>query len=272
MASTTSTLLQLELMVDGENTNTWGVIANRNFETLERATSGYSSVAIAGTTTTLTNTPWTVGTWHDLNLKLTGTLTANSVVVVPTQKKTYIVENATTGAFTLTVKTSAGTGVAVPQGQRALLSCDGTNVVGIVLQAYSTGSMPTGGGTATGTLNMADFELIRPQLKDYALTVNARGSISGAQTLDMTLGNYVTATIAGATTFTFSNPPATGIAGGFVLVLTNGGSAVVTWPASVKWPAATAPTLTSSGVDVLAFITNDAGTTWRGVLSQKGSA
>jgi len=48
------------------------------------------------------------------------------------------------------------------------------------------------------------------------------------------------------------------------LILTNGGSQTVTWPASVDWAAATAPTLTSSGVDVLIFTTVDAGTIWYG--------
>jgi hypothetical protein len=99
--------------------------------------------------------------------------------------------------------------------------------------------------------------------------VNARGSISGAQTIDMELGNVVTATITGATQFTFSNPPASGRAGGFVLILTNGGAGTITWSSSPKWAAGTAPTLTSSGVDILAFQTTDAGTTWRGLLVGK---
>jgi len=65
-------------------------------------------------------------------------------------------------------------------------------------------------------------------------------------------------------TFTFTNPPGSGDAGSFTLILTNGGSQTVNWPASVNWAGGTAPTLTSSGVDVLTFITVDAGTTWYG--------
>jgi hypothetical protein len=114
------------------------------------------------------------------------------------------------------------------------------------------------GGTFTG------------QILGYSLKTNARGSISGSQTIDLTLGNYVTATATGIITWTFSNPTASPNASGFILELTNGGAFTQNWP-SVKWPGGTAPTLTASGVDVLAFITDDAGTNWRGVASMLDS-
>lgn len=59
----------------------------------------------------------------------TGTLTQNVDVVVPTEENLYHVHNNTSGAFTVTVKTSAGTGIAVTQGKKCVLVCDGTNVV-----------------------------------------------------------------------------------------------------------------------------------------------
>lgn len=120
------------------------------------------------------------------------------------------------------------------------------------------------------SIDLADGQLVRPLIKDYGLVHNARGSISGNQTIDLTLGNFVSATIAGATQFTFSNPFPSTNASGFVLELTNGGSATITWP-SVKWPGGTAPTLTATGIDILVFITDDAGTTWRGVSSMLDS-
>ena len=84
----------------------------------------------------------------------------------------------------------------------------------------------------------------------------------------MTLGNVVTATVdTSANTFTFSNPSASGTACSFTLILTNGGSQTVTWPAAVDWASGTAPTLTASGVDVLAFVTVDGGTTWYGFVA-----
>jgi len=61
-------------------------------------------------------------------LVFTGALTANIAVIVPSSK-TLIVENLTSGAFTLTVKTAAGTGVAITQGKTQEVFCDGTNVL-----------------------------------------------------------------------------------------------------------------------------------------------
>ena len=81
-------------------------------------------------------------------------------------------------------------------------------------------------------------------------------------------GNSVSATVdTSANTFTFSNPTASDELCGFTLTLTNGGSQTVNWPASVDWAAATAPTLTAAGVDVLVFYTIDGGTTWYGFLA-----
>ena len=134
------------------------------------------------------------------------------------------------------------------------------------------GNITASNTTLSGTLNLQDNQLVRPLLKDYGVAHNARGSISGSQTIDLTLGNFISATIAGTTTFTFSNPSPSSNACGFVLELTNGGSATITWPSpNVKWPGGTAPTLTASGVDMLVFVTDDAGTTWRGVASMLDS-
>ena len=66
---------------------------------------------------------------------------------------------------------------------------------------------------------------------------------------------------------TFSDPTASDELCGFTLTLTNGGSQTVVWPGTVDWAAATAPTLTAAGVDVLVFYTIDGGTIWYGFLS-----
>lgn len=63
-------------------------------------------------------------------LVFTGALTANISVIVPaTPTRPWIVYNNTSGAFTLTVKTAAGTGQVVTQSKVALLFSDGTNVL-----------------------------------------------------------------------------------------------------------------------------------------------
>ena len=119
---------------------------------------------------------------------------------------------------------------------------------------------------ASGTVNHADLIVQRPRFTDYAETINAIGSTGGGtQDIDITAGNVVSATVDTSTnTFTFSNPSATGKACSFTLFLTNGGSQTVNWPSSVDWAGGSAPSLTSSGVDVLTFTTLDAGTIWYG--------
>lgn len=91
-----------------------------------------------------------------------------------------------------------------------------------------------------------------------------------ASDVDCSLGNYFTKTVSGALSWTVTNVPATG-AYSFILELTNGGTGTQTWFTGTKWPSGTAPTLTTSGVDVLGFITDDGGTNWRGVLLMKDS-
>jgi len=126
--------------------------------------------------------------------------------------------------------------------------------------------LPLAGGTLSGEVVAADQLITRPKLKDYGEAVNELGSIGGGtQDIDLEAGNVVTGTVdTSETTFTFSNPSASGTACSFTLILTDGGSQTVNWPASVDWAGGTAPSLTASGVDVLTFVTVDAGTTWFG--------
>ena len=83
-----------------------------------------------------------------------------------------------------------------------------------------------------------------------------------ASDINCSLGNYFTKTINGATTFTFSNVPASR-AFFFVLAVTHT-SGAITWPASVSWPSSTAPTLTTGKTHLFVFVTSDGGSTWRG--------
>ena len=87
-------------------------------------------------------------------------------------------------------------------------------------------------------------------------------------TVDCETGNVFALSTTGNTTFTFSNPPASGTAYGFMLKLTAGGTHTITYPASVDWAAATAPDAPASGeTDILVFTTVDGGTTWYGALA-----
>jgi hypothetical protein len=137
------------------------------------------------------------------------------------------------------------------------------------------GTSPTlTGATLAGELAGADNTASRVNLKDYGEITNAIGSIGGGtQDIDLTLGNSISATVdTSATTFTFSNATASDELCGFTLFLINGGSQTVNWPASVDWPGGTAPTLTTTGIDILVFTTIDGGTTWYGNVAGQAYA
>jgi len=94
-------------------------------------------------------------------------------------------------------------------------------------------------------------------------------SSSNATTCNLNDGNNFSHTLTENTTFTFSNPAASGKVSSFTLKIVQDASAsgyTVTWPSAVDWASATAPTLTAtaSAVDYFVFITHDGGTTWYG--------
>jgi hypothetical protein len=89
-------------------------------------------------------------------------------------------------------------------------------------------------------------------------------------TLDCSLYNAFVVTLAASiTTLTLSNVPASGNVYTLTLFIVQGaGPYTITWPAAVKWPGASAPTLTTTNgkIDVITLVTYDGGTTWLGFL------
>jgi len=147
MANSTSASLKLTVQATGENSGTWGQITNTNLLILEQAIGGYSSVALNATTgATLTYSNGALSNGKDAVIKLTGTITGNVNVVIPDSiEKTYIIENATSGAFTVTVKTSSGNGVTwgtTDKGKKMVYS-DGTDVVDTAFTEVSSDYSPT---------------------------------------------------------------------------------------------------------------------------------
>ena len=119
---------------------------------------------------------------------------------------------------------------------------------------------------ATGTLNLLDNTLQRASLQDYSET---RVALSAAATVDvdLTAGNVFTLTPDQNTTFTFSNPSASGKACSCTLIWTQDSSnRTITWPASVDWAGGSAPDVTAGSgvVDIYTFFTIDGGTIWFG--------
>jgi hypothetical protein len=158
MANSTSANLKLTVQTTGENSGTWGQITNTNLLILEQAIGGYDAVGLNATTgATLTFSNGVLSNGKNQVLRLTGTITTNVNVVIPDSiEKTYLVENATSGAFTVTFKTTSGTGATwstTDKGYKILYS-DGTNIVDITadLGDITAGDVTSGGITATGNI------------------------------------------------------------------------------------------------------------------------
>lgn len=126
--------LKIELIATGEESGTWGNTTNTNLGTaLEEAIVGRATANFttdADLTLTLTDTNATqVARNFILNVTSGVSLTTTRNLIVPTIDKPYIVENNTTGSQSIIVKTSAGTGVTVPNGKTMMVYANSTNVV-----------------------------------------------------------------------------------------------------------------------------------------------
>jgi len=147
----------------------------------------------------------------------------------------------------------------------------GTNSGSIVITDGANGDI-TIATNGTGAVDLSDDVVKQAQMKDYAETVYANGSKTGAFDLDLTNGNVQSFTVGSGT---FNVGIANSLASqsnSLTLIITNGGAGTVTFKAgahggggnSAKWAGGTAPTLTTSGVDVLTFTTFDGGTNFYG--------
>ena len=149
MANSTSANLKLTVQATGENSGTWGQITNTNLLILEQAIGGFQSVGItSGATLTFSNGALSNG--KNAVLKLVGTIGGAVNVTIPDSiEKTFIVDNATTGAYTVTFKTTSGSGVtwaAADKGTKMVYS-DGTNVIDTAFTDLSSDITPQLAGT-----------------------------------------------------------------------------------------------------------------------------
>ena len=147
-------------------------------------------------------------------------------------------------------------------------------------------ALQIGGVAITSTaaeLNYLDITTLGLTAASKAVTADANGvvsfdngtteestvvsSSSNAATINLRDGNVFTHTLSENVTYTFSNPAASGRASAFILKVVQDSSArTITWPSTVDWAAATAPTITATnaGIDVFAFITVDGGSNYYG--------
>jgi len=157
------------------------------------------------------------------------------------------------------------------------------NILDGVTSTASELNILDGVTATTAELNYLDIATLGTSAASKALTADANGvvtfdngkieestaitSSSNAATINLRDGDNFTHTLTENVTYTFSNPAASGKVSAFTLKVVQDSSArTITWPGSVDWAAATAPTLTatSGGVDVFVFVTYDGGTNYYG--------
>jgi hypothetical protein len=145
-------------------------IANTNFVAAALASQVVKPVG-GGVNVTLVQSEWGAGI-----LKFTGALTANIAVIFPSIADRWIVENATTGAYTLTCKTAAGTGALIKQGRRKEIWGDATNIYDVRTDFDAVGL--TGASTADPlTLNDNSTGIVNAQFMNSTMN-QAFGSSS----------------------------------------------------------------------------------------------
>jgi hypothetical protein len=112
-------------------------------------------------------------------------------------------------------------------------------------------ALPKAGGTMTGRVDLHSATQQRTSL----------GTVTGAVALDLSDAQAFDFTAGAAPVLSVTNVPAGDVIVGLMLRVTNGGSKI-TWPATFRWPAGSAPALTSSGTDIVVAVTFDGGSSW----------
>jgi len=274
MATSYTSNLALALPATGELSGTWGTVVNSNITNMLDEALGYQAFTATGGSDTLTIPDGTTGVARSIYIQLNGT--GGGTVNVPTAKtKMYFVFNNTVSAITF--KVTGQTGVSIPAAAKIALVSNGTDI--IVAQNYFAAltlgaALPVASGgtgvvTSTGTGSVvlsSSPTLTLPTITNYVETPFSANS-STAITLDLANGTVQIITLTGNCVYTFPTP----VAGkSFTLVHLQDatGSRTVTWPATVDWPGAIAPTLTATALRGDKFVfTAISGTSWLGSVA-----
>lgn len=189
MADSFTSNFSLVLQTTGSNGGTWGSDANNNLiSPLDTILGGTQSVVMSSANVSLS-----LAQWQNKAFKITGTLTQNVTLFLPLSVNAsggtpavggeFVVWNATTGNFSISVSTlasGAGAGVTVPQGARAALYSDTQNV----WYANDAFGIPAGAGAdwygtsaPPGWLLCFGQSLLRAQ---YPALFNAIGTTYGS--------------------------------------------------------------------------------------------
>jgi hypothetical protein len=156
MADSATSSLRLRDQETGGNDGQWGTYTDTNFALVEESVSGVLSKSVAGSAdVTLTSTNFTSDESRHAVLEFTGALTGNINVIIPNVQKTYFLYNNTSGSYTLSIKTSSGTAVQIPQGSKEYVYCDGGNAIVTLLGTTHSTNVATVAGEITPTNNVS---------------------------------------------------------------------------------------------------------------------
>lgn len=178
MVSTYSPNLKIELIATGEQSGSWGTTTNTNLGTLlEQAIAGYVTQAVTdGAATVLTIPDGTSSNGRNYVIELTGALTAARTVEVPAVDKPYIFFNNTSGGFAVTVKVSGQTGVSIPNGKKAIVYTNSTDVIDVVTAPVSeTGAQTLTNKTLTSPV-LSGATVLTDNSSSAALRITQTGA------------------------------------------------------------------------------------------------
>lgn len=135
------------LQSQGSNNGTWGTVANGLFSIIDLNFGGRLNIDVSG------NTDITVSTTQARNMNhvITGALTGNIQYILPAEGMNYILNNGTSGAFTITAICAGGTGIAIPQGTTVFVNVNPD--VPNLTKAFNYNGNIFQGGTTGGSAN-----------------------------------------------------------------------------------------------------------------------
>ena len=273
-----TTRLKMNKQATGANANTWGSVLNTEvFSIVDQAVAGYANVTITGTSlVSLSVDDGAVSRGRNAILELSGTLTSNTNIVIPSASRAYLINNNTSGSFSVTFKCNGGTGTTVTQGSHGMIYCDGASVrsafgdaasrtVGVCATnipdtsladiRYITASTDT---TVTGSKVLTSLLESNSSIKvssgrAYAVPHSVLDAASIVVSMDKSNNFFVTLT--GNRTMDF---PLKGRAGqsGLIYVYQDGtGSRTLSYVSCWNFSGGTAPTATTSinSVDILSY-------------------